>query len=602
MEIIAWSLSKTYTSSVRLEGTGEAVEYTLAGLKPASDYVVELTQYDYADDYADNYAYQVFSGRYSLEDADLVDLSDNDASDIDFTLISATTVISGRIIFPNDALPGATARIDVFSRSSGAKTGKEIKLEDTLIVPYEITGLIPAEDYIVYISSDKYMNRYYDATDYGAPGEQDAQIVNTAENPVPELADFRLGTGTKISGSVIDKNDAGAAGINVEAWSAIAGSSGSNVTSEDGNYMIEGLDPAPDYIVRAWDKDLGSFFYNSEATVLNKSFAGPVSTSEGDQAGIDVKLIDLESISGIVTDLNGYPLYLMWVEAWSELMGAGNGIFTDQDGRYEIKGLPSGRDYTVSARPDWFTVPQEKFNVSSGSIGINFSLDPMQGYKIQGIVIDRQGNPIPGARVEAWSDTLDIRGVIWSVTDRSGKYEISGVPGADDYMILAWPPDDSPYAFFSGQGFSVPLENDTVNIELAYGLVISGTITARDGGAPLEDIRVTAVSNKNNFRKRAITGKNGFYEITNVPEGSNYEITVTGGKDYLGKLKTAQAPGGGIDFVLESSGSVTGKVTGKITGEPFPNAIVEAYSESRQGAGGFAGSGLSGKDGFYNCV
>ncbi len=84
-----------------------------------------------------------------------------------------------------------------------------------------------------------------------------------------------------------------------------------------------------------------------------------------------------------------------------------------------------------------------------------------------------------------------------------------------------------------------------------------------------------------------------------MPEGSNYEITVTGGKGYLGKLKTAQAPGGGIDFVLESSGSVTGKVTGKITGEPFPNAIVEAYSESRQGAGGFAGVGVSGKDGFY---
>ncbi|MCP4343991.1 MAG: PKD domain-containing protein, partial [Desulfobacterales bacterium] len=590
VKITAWSLSKDCTGSAQADGTGQPVAYIIAGLKPASDYIVELS--------SDDYPFQIFDGKSSIEDADYADLSDSNAPGINFALTSATASISGQVIFPGDAVPGETVRIDVFSLTTGLETGVEIKLADSLIVRYEITGLAPDTDNILYLSSDKYMNQYCSGSDYGSPDEEDAVHLNTSENPDAD-ADFRLRRGSEITGRVIDKDDNPVEGINIEAWSAVTGSSGFAVTSENGTYTIEGLEGAYDYIVRAWDTKLGSFFYNSEKTVLDESLAAHVSTSEGNPSDINIRLIELESISGTVTDLEGYPLELMWVEAYSELMQAGGGVFTDEDGSYLINGLPTSRDYTVSARPDWYTVPQEKFNVSSGSSGVNFTLNPREGYRIKGKVTDNQGNAVTGARVEAWSESQDIRGKVWSVTDRSGEYELTGIPRADDYVIMAWPPEDSYYSFFSEEGFSVPLEDDTVNIEMSLSLVINGTVTAKDDGAPMGNVQVIAVSKTNRFQGQAVTDKYGFYELNEVPEGSNYDITAIGGENFSGETKTDQAPGGGIDFVLEKSSSITGTVRNKTTGEPVSDALVEAYSESRQGVTNFDGVGITDENGCY---
>jgi hypothetical protein len=113
VQIKTWSQSRDVSKSVRLEGTGEDTDYTFTGLKPAPDYVVELVSSDYP--------YQVFDGRYRLENADFVDLSEGDASEIDFELTSDTATISGEVIFPADASPGETARVNLFSRITGSE-------------------------------------------------------------------------------------------------------------------------------------------------------------------------------------------------------------------------------------------------------------------------------------------------------------------------------------------------------------------------------------------------------------------------------------------------------------------------------------------------
>ncbi|MCP4348480.1 MAG: PKD domain-containing protein, partial [Desulfobacterales bacterium] len=586
----AWSVSRDLSRSVHTEGTGEPVVYTITGLKPSDDYIVGIA--------SEGYPYQVYNGRYNPEYADLVNLSEQDASDVNFILKSGTSVISGQVVFPGDAVPGDTARVDAFSRITGVEAGVETEVTDSQIVQYTLKGLIPADDYILYVSSDKYMNQFFNGEDFGTQKEEDAVYINTVEHP-EFAADFRISKGMTISGRITDSNEQGVAGIIVEAWSAKTGLSGFNITPDNGTYAIEGLGPATDYIVKAWDSDTGSFFYNSERTVMNEVYATFVSTSDGNISGIDIRFVRMESISGTVFDLEGFPLPIMWVEASSDLMDTGNGVFTDEDGRYVINGLPSSMDYMVSARPDWYTIPREKFPVASGSTGVNFTLNPREGHTIRGTVIDSMGNPVAGTTIEAWSDTYGIRGDIWSVTDSFGKYELNGLPSGDDYTMMAWPPEDSAYAFFSQTGYSIPAENDALSIGLAPGLVINGKLTAEDSGLPAKDIQAIAVSSGENFRGKTVTDKNGFYKITNVPEGSDYEITIIRKETYSGQKKLNQYPEEGTDFGLESIGSITGQVRELNTGSPLHNMHVEAYSKSMQGIPGFEGAAVTDKNGYY---
>ncbi|HHC24580.1 MAG TPA: carboxypeptidase regulatory-like domain-containing protein, partial [Desulfobacterales bacterium] len=442
-----------------------------------------------------------------------------------------------------------------------------------------------------------YMDHYYDGSENGSENERDAQIIDTTASE-ETMVNFRLIRGTTISGRVADSNGDPAAEVSVEAWSRNTGFYGSSVTAEDGTYIIEGLGPAPDYKVEAREQDIGSFFHNSEKTVRDRSLAESVSTADGDPEDIDIMLTEIESISGKVTDMEGYPLPLMWVDAWSELHQSGNGVFTDEDGRYEVSGLPKSRDYMVSARPDWFTVPQEKTDISSNSVEVNFVLNPREGYTLTGTVISSTGVSIPNVSVEAWSASLNIRGDIWSVTDRTGNYQLDGLPKADDYMLIVSPPKDSSYASFNEKEISVPLDGDAHNIVLSRGLNVSGTVMAKADGSPITDAQVIVISSENNFWKETVTDRYGRYNIGNMSDISDYEITVMS-DSHLGQTKTEQSPGSGTDFALDRSGDISGEVKDKSTGEVRAGARVEAYSESMQGMSEFAGVAITDGDGRY---
>ncbi len=589
VQIRAWSQSRAISKSIRLEGTGDDAVYTFTDLKPAADYVAELVSEDYP--------YQVFDGRYRLENADFVDISDTDASDVDFVLSSDAATISGEVIFPGDASPGETVRVNIFSRVTGSGGIADIELTDSQIVSYVVTGLIRAADYVVSVQSEKYMDHYYDGSENGSENERDAQIIDTTASE-ETIVNLRLIRGATISGRVADSNGDPAAEVSVEAWSRSTGFYGSSVTAEDGTYIIEGLGPAPDYKVEAREQDIGSFFHNSEKTVRDRSLAESVSTADGDPEDIDIMLTEIESISGKVTDMEGYPLPLMWVDAWSELHQSGNGVFTDEDGRYEVSGLPKSRDYMVSARPDWFTVPQEKTDISSNSVEVNFVLNPREGYTLTGTVISSTGVSIPNVSVEAWSASLNIRGDIWSVTDRTGNYQLDGLPKADDYMLIVSPPKDSSYASFNEKEISVPLDGDAHNIVLSRGLNVSGTVMAKADGSPITDAQVIVISSENNFWKETVTDRYGRYNIGNMSDISDYEITVMS-DSHLGQTKTEQSPGSGTDFALDRSGDISGEVKDKSTGEVRAGARVEAYSESMQGMSEFAGVAITDGDGRY---
>ncbi|MDM8549901.1 putative Ig domain-containing protein [Desulfobacterales bacterium HSG2] len=587
-----------FNQVIKVRGTGEVnVGYTITGLKPASDYQAEISSTDYD--------YQVYDHQENWENATPVDLSDGDASDIDFALHPGTAAISGRTIFPDGALPGETVRVSVISPSTGSEGSFQVQFESVREVPYSITGLLRADDYIVSVWPDNYRNKYYDGTETGTREREDAKLVS-ATSARAEAIDFLLDAGASISGTITGSD---VAGLRVEAWSEETRSGNAAYTEDNGFYTIEGLEEAPDFRVEVKKAGLPSFFFHEENTVRDRTLATFISTEHGNAEEIDIGLSEGKSIGGIVRDENENPLHMVWIDAWSESRQAGNGLFTGANGVYEIKGLPESDDYRVSAIPDSSEpyMKEEKTGISAGSMDVNFQLKRREEHTLEVVVRDDQGDHIPNVTIDIWSESEQFHG--WDMADTLGQqdlhilkpYKIEGLPSADDYDLTIQPPLDSPYSAYSERNISV--RSDTVReITLAWGLEISGSaFLVEDDGSrtPVRDVRIIAFSDEKNFRGEAVTNKDGLYDIRNVPEAWDYVITAVS-QDYELMEKTKQSPGAGTDFSLTPSGFITGEVRDGTTLNPLKNVRVEAYSEANGEILNFSGIVVTDENGKYH--
>ncbi|MCP4691396.1 MAG: carboxypeptidase regulatory-like domain-containing protein, partial [Desulfobacterales bacterium] len=588
--ITVWSASASVSTTVNLSGSDEPVSYTATDLKPADDYLVELI--------AEDSPYQVYNNKNRMEDADYVDLTLASAEGVDFTISQDVFTIEGVVNFPDGAAPGESARVDVTSESLGVSAGVSVRAPGSLSATWVITGLEPADDYIALVQSDGYPNHYYNGADGGTADPAGATRLDGFSGVV--TVNFTLlSTGAEITGRVSapTRSAGGVSGITVEAWSESAGSLSSGATAADGSFIIKGLAEADDYTLEFRVPDMGSFFYNEERMVRRSSLATRIAAVAGVSLNIDVALPSVGSITGRVTDLNDLGLALIWVEADSESQMCGGGAFTDDDGQYEITGLTLGNDYLVAARPDWETNPIEKPDNAVGDV-VNFILEVGAGYTVAGVVKDAAGEPVSDVRVEAWSEALEIRGEMWSVTDRNGKYEFTGLPEAADYQLLAHPPEDSGLAFHQEAGVSVTGDLEMEEIVLQSAGAIEGRVVDGVTNSALEGVVIIAVSPQNSFYADTVTDHTGAYKVTGVPNGVKYDVTAKL-DSYIGRTIRNQAPETGVDFDLYGSAAIRGVVRNKISGQVIAGARVEARSATRQNNRGYSGVAFTDADGAY---
>jgi len=546
--INAWSKSSFSTKNLVVDGpqTGNAnIDYSITGLKPADDYIVQLrSQY---------YPTQYYMNETSWADADYVDISEGDQIDIDFTITIPST-ISGNITFTN-ASAGDEVWVMAFSETTGTMESDSVVYPNT---SYTIT-VKPASDYVVSIWSDK-----FDST----PTEH---LIDASSNATG--VDFTLSSGAEISGHLENEDGTNAVNVLVEAWSDKTGGWSGAETDSSGNYTIKGLPAADDYVVYVDDSVKSKFFYSTDGTVKNRSKASLISVLDGNVENIDIALIVVETISGTVVDEGTKPIANVWVTAWSNSIGSGNGGFTDQNGDFVITGLVSAKDYEVEVTPAW-TSPyksQKLKNISSNAQNLNFIL--AEGHKISGIITDQEGNPVEKVEVEIKSDNTNFYGR--SKTNSTGYFEIKGLKSSSDYIILATP---------SGTDSYVPviekigiINADTENdLELVPALSFSGYI--KSDGSAVEDVWVNIFSDSNNFLRGCFTNKWGYYEIKNVPSGSDYLIKVTP-DNYAAQRKINQTAGTEVNFELSSGGPISGYVRDS-SGNPLSGIQVQISSDS----------------------
>jgi protocatechuate 3,4-dioxygenase beta subunit len=265
----------------------------------------------------------------------------------------------------------------------------------------------------------------------------------------------KIPTGYSISGKITNA----AGGALAYAGVGASSSSYSNSTSADasGNYTIKGLAAgtyklsitAPSNTI-----SMDGYYTSANANHFTSSAAGATGVAVGpSKTGVNVKVANGWSISGMVTTTTGTPLQDAYVSANSG--GHYRTAYTDAAGKYTLKGLNSGAQ-TLSVEPPYNMNYQGGFYTTANSnhftpaaasavaitvgpskTGINIKLPT--AYTISGKITGPGAVALSGASVYASASN----GAGYASTIANGTYKIIGLV-AGTYKISVSPPYTSP--------------------------------------------------------------------------------------------------------------------------------------------------------------
>lgn len=496
---------------------------------------------------------------------------------------------------------------------------------------YLIEHLLPGDFYVV-AQADSYETQYYD---HAATLEQ-AKLVQVAASDTTTGIDFKLqkispGTGA-ISGKVMNAAGGPLAGARVLAFASDNPFAFVNVlTAPDGTFRFTALKSGR-YVVQAVAEGYLTEFYNNRRAHEPPDLVNVVEPNE--TTDINFTLTAGGTITGKVLDKSGLPINGAIVQSYfakiDSVSGKGFAVaFTETDGAYKISGLESG-NYIVhaEARLPWAYAQRWYDNVGtpdSASVikvvegqavaGIDFTLEvPRVAGAISGIVTNAQGEPLPGAAINAYTpfDSLSLRPQIWlyTNTDASGHFRLEGPAGK--YIVSAtaygsWQSVTRWYPNVSTPDSAQPLvlqkNSELKNIDFKLPIVsgnsvIYGTVKSDAGRALVGAfVEVTPADDATKpgwkIWASAATDSLGQFYVGRLPAGkyvvhAQYWEDVRFGEQWYKladtretatpvEVKAAQKVGP-IDFQLKlrpQYGSIYGRVTADADGKPINRAYVE---------------------------
>jgi RNA polymerase sigma factor (sigma-70 family) len=235
-------------------------------------------------------------------------------------------------------------------------------------------------------------------------------------------------------------------------------------------------------------------------------------------------------------------------------LGAIRQAKTDTDGRFTLTGL--GRDRLVTLRVSGPGIATAEFDAVTRSMTtirtpqdklesqynprtyhgakFDYTVEPNQPFV--GVVTDKEtGKPVPGVLIRrrlGWDMSVQ------AVTDADGKYKLDGLRTGEQELI-AIPPIDTPYhlrVFRAGR----PANDQpvTADVELHRGVWVSGTVTDKATGKPVE-ASISYRPDGYDPTHETIPGyqPRGFDDVT-------WYVT-----DKAGKFRVLAVPGKGFVFV-----------------------------------------------------
>ena len=283
-------------------------------------------------------------------------------------------------------------------------------------------------------------------------------------------------TGDKISGTVSDPEGKPAPQVRVSLFPAFSPTE--KQTDSEGRFSLT-FDPnqfgpmgATQPIVVARD--------------LTRNLAAAMDLEEG-ATNASLRLEPALTLAGRITDLNGKPITnaqaqaLFHTERMSSHLGAA--VRADADGRFEIKGLPPGRQYSINTSAKGFG--QEQRNVQGSETATNrvelesFQLMPAN-QRIAGVVLDDDDKPVVRASIYSYGNKQPN---LNAQTDAKGQFSMD--------KICAGPIQLSANSRGGGYG-NVTAEggdtNITIRISASPGMRRAAPQTLSLKGKPLPDL------------------------------------------------------------------------------------------------------------------
>jgi len=254
----------------------------------------------------------------------------------------------------------------------------------------------------------------------------------------------------------------------------------------------------------------GTYSVVAEAENL-ASPARTVVLEEGGWTQLKLELARTAEVRGKISDLDGNPVPAAQVVATHSATGWAVLAFTDSSGRYELKGLMTGK-YTVTCRAIGYKAeePYVSLDLSPGDVVVqDFAMRTLPNL-ISGQVVDENRKPLVGVVVTA----IGAEGLYEARTDREGKYRIEEVPSGEykvDVRLFGYrSPGARSVQVFPGRTAVVDFTMEEVRN------CFRGTVTDGLTGESLPDVLVVASSAEGTFRDT--TDSEGCY-LLQVPPG-----------------------------------------------------------------------------------
>jgi hypothetical protein len=439
-----------------------------------------------------------------------------------------------------------------------------------------------------------------------SPGE----LSVTAESP--ELSflanlteeDVTSAAGGSISGHVYQADGVTPiAGAYVYAYEAGNYDNQYAETADDGSYTVSTLNSGGYYVEAGAEGYLSTYYdgiYDTDGATLVKVVAPQ------DTPGIDFKLSTGGSISGHVyqadgvTPIAGTEVLVEGIETYDY-----EDTVTAEDGSYIIPALSSDSYRVYVEAEGYLTIYYDgaydeeeatpvKVVSPQETPGIDFNLS--KGGSISGHVYQSDGvTPVADAQVTA--DGNYANGYVDTTAD--GSYTIDTLY-SDSYLVYV---RASGYlktyyvdAYSSKQATPVdvisPQDTPDIDISLKSGGSISGHVYQADGVTPLKNAYVYAslTGAGYSYSQRDYSDSKGAYQISTLVPGNYIVKANINGSPYQYYNNTADpeqaiqvavtdsVTTSGIDFVLDTGGSISGHVYRSDGVTPVANA--EVYAEN----------------------